>query len=306
MWSELAAAAEPEWWGNATGMSSATTHLQHYIGAAFRRAAQQGRLALRHMPVQQQQQGSGSNSSADAGSSAADGIADGAGTDTTAGYERVLLFNTGLLTPGLQPLYLEFRANSLRGTDASSSNSSSAAAPAGSASSGPWSLWVYRAVRTHHQVCALDPPAAPAPPQLPPFDPTLPIQFDMDAAMASESVRASLRRHLTCRGVALPEPVWETMVAGGVAATTALVARCPGMALPQAWGNGRLQWVLPLLVVRGEAPSLVLVLEQFGRPGGRRLYTGRLLLAFETVYGGLRAMGKVREGLVAGRACVLQ
>lgn len=248
-WEELAAAAEPEWWG------AGHTVLRAYLPAAFDRAAQQGKLLLRP-------------------------AASGDG-------QPLLHFATGLLSPGLQQVVLTFERRAGGGDGA---GSAAAAAAGGAAQQAPWQLHgVYLDSAAGAQAVA---PAAPLPAV---FNAGLAVEVGVDALLQGAGARALLGEHLMCCGVQLPEASWEGLVRGGVEASLRLLRASPRVALPRlaAAGAWRVEWLVPLRLMRGEPVRLVLVLEQHVGVDGRQFYACSGMEAFEVAYVGLRAWDQV-------------
>lgn len=206
LWGELAAAAEPEWWGEGNAV------LHACVQGAFMRACQQGRLLV----VQ----------GADA--AAAGGAVMAAAAEA---YQQLLLFATGLLTPGLEEVVVLAGANG----------------------------WSDPAVRTPWvvlKVCS----GGSLPPHwaallLPPqpvdavFHPLLAVHADWEALLGAEGATQLLHSACVCRGVPLPEQAHASLVRGAGVAALRLAARCPQQALPRLAGGTRVQWLVALQLV---------------------------------------------------------
>lgn len=136
--------------------------------------------------------------------------------------------------------------------------------------------------------------------------------------LAAPHTQQLLQQHLVCGdGQQMPTAAWDSLLQGGLARTVLQLQRAPGMAV-QLLAGDRLQFVLPLLVFRGEPVRLVLLVEQFSAAAGaggaaagssatQLFYSGVSLAGFSEVYGGMRALGQCSWiGWVAAAVAELQ
>lgn len=141
----------------------------------------------------------------------------------------------------------------------------------------------------------MQPLPAPAPAPAAAFNPTIPLQLDLDMLLCSDAAQRCLSQHLHYQGQPLPTAAWHSLVQGGLANTLLQLQRTPGMALQLLAGEHVLH-VLPMFVLRGEPVELVLLVEQLVAvaAGDKKVfYGGGCLASFADVYKHMRALGQV-------------
>eukprot|EP00775_Hariotina_reticulata_P002288 gene2288-2598_t len=83
---------------------------------------------------------------------------------------------------------------------------------AAGAKAGAPQQWLYHSTVTSFQCSTLHPLPAPAAAPLTSFNPSLPMQLDLDALLLSDASKPLLQQHMVCQGQQLPEPAWQALL----------------------------------------------------------------------------------------------